>query len=508
MNAWKIGSRWSEHGSDNSVLEIFRKYSIIFIGKETEKMYEIKKGDLIAVSDGKTVVSIGIATELAKPITKFNIDGYKKELSEYDVEYADWVIGIKVILFKLSKKHEFAYKKIGTIYKTDTYKPELEKIISENFIYPSKNIFSGKQKKYALKQIRIQNYQSISDIVIKNIPTDTQWIFLTGENGYGKTSVLQAIVIGLFGNKDGNYILDQKEKIKCVTELKNKNNPHHINFSKNKYITKFEHFVAYGTSRLNKSSKPINNTRTYSLFNTYSELLDIEDRLIMWEKDKSQAKYFNSAVDILKQLMSPYISDIIVERSGPSLRIKYKEYASNELKNFNELASGFKSIISMIGDLVIRLSETQPEITNYNELSGIVIIDEFDMHLHPKMQKELVERLSNIFKNIQFIISSHSPIPFLGAPENSVFIKIDRDGINGITAEKLDIEVQKLTPNSILTSPIFGFDDINSTEADIDEIETADRYSNIVKDKSLKEKLNILKQNDEDFFNDLIATKK
>ena len=312
-------------------------------------------------------------------------------------------------------------------------------------------------------------------------------------------------VIGLFGNKDRNYILDQKENIDCVIELKNKNNPHQINHSKNKYINKFEHFVAYGTARLNKSSKPLNNTRTYSLFNTYGELLDIEDRLIMWEKDKRQSKYFDSAVDVLKQLMSPYIRGIIVERSGSRLQIKYKENGNNELKSFHELASGFKSIIAMVGDLIIRLSETQPDVTDYNDLSGIVIIDEFDIHLHPRMQKGLVERLSNIFNNIQFIVSSHSPIPFLGAPENSIFIKIDRDKKNGITAEKLDIEVPKLTPNSILTSPIFGFDDINSTEVDIDEVETADRYSNVEKGKSLKEKLNILKQNDEDFFNSLKA---
>ena len=43
----------------------------------------------------------------------------------------------------------------------------------------------------ALKSFHIKNYRGIIDTQIDNIPPDTQWIFLTGENGFGKTSVLQ-----------------------------------------------------------------------------------------------------------------------------------------------------------------------------------------------------------------------------------------------------------------------------------------------------------------------------
>jgi DNA repair exonuclease SbcCD ATPase subunit len=48
---------------------------------------------------------------------------------------------------------------------------------------------------------------------ISGIPLDSQWIFLTGENGFGKTSILQALTIGLFGDRDVNCLLlgDQKD---------------------------------------------------------------------------------------------------------------------------------------------------------------------------------------------------------------------------------------------------------------------------------------------------------
>ena len=127
---------------------------------------------------------------------------------------------------------------------------------------------------------------------------------------------------------------------------------------------------------------------------------------------------------------------------------------------------------------------------------GIVIIDEFDNHLHPKWQRDLVQKLTNIFPKIQFIVSTHSPIPFLGAPKNSVFIKVDRDKENGITAEKLDIDVSILTPNSILTSPIFGFDSLVPAMHDGTKfIKTENSYSKIVenekKDKEIEEYLSI-----------------
>ena len=65
-----------------------------------------------------------------------------------------------------------------------------------------KFVISVKQKykkmlPLALKSFHIKNYRGIIDTQINNIPDNTQWIFLTGENGFGKTSVLQALALGL-----------------------------------------------------------------------------------------------------------------------------------------------------------------------------------------------------------------------------------------------------------------------------------------------------------------------
>jgi ABC-type molybdenum transport system ATPase subunit/photorepair protein PhrA len=68
------------------------------------------------------------------------------------------------------------------------------------FVYSKKKILSFITDKQLtnmpsieLKSFHIKNYKGIIDTKVENIPSGTQWIFLTGENGFGKTSVLQAL---------------------------------------------------------------------------------------------------------------------------------------------------------------------------------------------------------------------------------------------------------------------------------------------------------------------------
>ncbi len=370
-------------------------------------------------------------------------------------------------------------------------RPPIKPLIEDNYAlyeyfeiqkdYKTENKYFDKNNiklPYCIKSLRVDNYQELNKVEIKNIPIDTKWIFVTGENGYGKTSLLQSIVIGFLGNEDDKSIINKTSEIILEYRNKDENIVNKITPRKD-FADDFEHFVAYGPARLIKSPVPFTNSKTTSLFSSYSELLDIEDKLEKWEKDKEQNKYFTSAKKILLKLLHEHISDIKIERDKAKINVKYKEKNSKNYKFFEQLASGYRSIIVMIGDIMIRLLENQPEIMNFNELSGIVIIDEIDLHLHPKWQKALVEKLTELFPKIQFIASTHSPIPILGAPENSVIINVQRNK-EGINAQKLDIDFTRLLPNSLLSSPIFDFEEFlpvskpknkfPHTEDDYDEI--------------------------------------
>ena len=77
--------------------------------------------------------------------------------------------------------------------------------------------------------------------------------------------------------------------------------------------------------------------------------------------------------------------------------------------SLNQLSDGEKNMIAMVGDIARRLSMANPKLENPLNGDGIVMIDEIDLHLHPKWQRLIVPRLVEVFPNCQFIVTTHSP---------------------------------------------------------------------------------------------------
>lgn len=357
----------------------------------------------------------------------------------------------------------------------------------------------------AIQQISIKNYQGIIETHIADIPMDTQWLFLTGENSFGKTAVLQAIAIGLFGNIDNKKILTDTNcqiTLEFNNQGKNQNNIlGHPNFQQ------FTHFVAYGSSRLEIFNQQARNkisdksSITYNLFNTDGILLSIEYELFIGYLKKSP-KYDLIKKTLLKLL--PHIADIQVTDNDEIVYLE-QEPASDktyEALPFRKLASGHKSIIAMIGDMLIRFYQQQPHIIEPQDFFGIVLIDELDLHLHPKWQRKLPKLLSEVFPKIQFIASTHSVIPFLGAPANAVFLKVTRSQAQGIQLEKIDIDIRNLLPNSLLTSPLFDLDgkDIKQeNNQNLAKVRTEETYDEVKLNDEIRASLKAFEESKDDF---------
>ena len=95
------------------------------------------------------------------------------------------------------------------------------------------------------------------------------------------------------------------------------------------------------------------------------------------------------------------------------------------------ISAGEASIITLFGEIL-----HQADILGkYNDISGIVIIDEIDKHLHIKLQKEVLPKLFNLFPNLQFIVSSHSPFVSMGLAEQVSLRSKIIDLSNGIGVE-------------------------------------------------------------------------
>lgn len=82
------------------------------------------------------------------------------------------------------------------------------------------------------------------------------------------------------------------------------------------------------------------------------------------------------------------------------------------------LSSGESSLLCLFGEL-LRQSDNVKNNIELHEVTGIVLVDEVDKHLHIKLQKEVLPLLLEMFPNVQFILSSHSPFLSLGLAEKS-----------------------------------------------------------------------------------------
>ncbi|MEA1907845.1 MAG: AAA family ATPase [Euryarchaeota archaeon] len=124
----------------------------------------------------------------------------------------------------------------------------------------------------------------------------------------------------------------------------------------------------------------------------------------------------------------PDFSDFTIRRSP--LRMEVKK--NGKLLTVDQLSGGEKILIAMIGDLARRMAIANPDSTKPLEGSGIVLIDEIDLHLHPKWQRRIVPKLLEVFPDCQFIISTHSPHVITHVHPESLFLLEQTD--SGIVA--------------------------------------------------------------------------
>ena len=87
------------------------------------------------------------------------------------------------------------------------------------------------------------------------------------------------------------------------------------------------------------------------------------------------------------------------------------EFEDNIIIPFEHLSDGQRTVLGLFCDIARRMSILNPHLSAEDSLNGkgVVLIDELDLHLHPRWQRKIIDDLKNIFPNIQFIATTHSP---------------------------------------------------------------------------------------------------
>jgi uncharacterized protein (TIGR02646 family) len=319
-----------------------------------------------------------------------------------------------------------------------------------------------------INSVSINKFLFIENISL-NLLKEKREIYFLGENGDGKTLLLQAILTAF----KGHYIISQTAiETGAAADLIRQS---HINYaakdSKNNEYYPFndqvenlpnslKNIYAYGVQRrAGRENQDLHGFMT--LFDDSYKLIDPAEWLT--ELDRLEAKKkkppvpFAVAVKILEELL---IHDSDENRKvriifNQDEKIEFTEHGNPVA--FNQLSEGYKSVMTWVCDLLSRLAENQSNVTDTKDYQGVVLVDEIDLHLHPKWAYSIVKKLRSWFPNIQFFFTTHSPIVILGASDKAVFYKVYKEeGITKISEPVTDIS--EYVANSLITSPLFDLE--------------------------------------------------
>lgn len=172
------------------------------------------------------------------------------------------------------------------------------------------------------------------------------------------------------------------------------------------------------TSRLSGYIDCLDPLSSYKSFESwYVDICLAELELKIEEIEKNNLDISNNEFTSIRKSIQQAVNHIVEKNTGWK-DIVYKKRAETivaQNETFGELSlmqlsDGIRNMIGLVADIAYRAVKLNPHLENApKQTPGIVLIDEVDMHLHPKWQQTVLTDLTKAFPNIQFIVTTHSP---------------------------------------------------------------------------------------------------
>ena len=339
-----------------------------------------------------------------------------------------------------------------------------------------------------IKLTEIQNFKSIEQMILE---FSSGVNLLIGNNGVGKTAVLEALALSIqpyfsrmnditkkgiakndirfannrIGDASQHRVYYNPTAIKSKILLKETEYSTEVvredetNSTRTKYHGKeiseagreilnseavLPVICYFSTSRVADSQKASTSTVGKNKLNDrrcgYMGCLDATlDRkaLTDWTFKMAMAEYqkgtavseyeaFKKAVGTFMQKMNDLDELPLVEYTRDFEDITYEE--NGETMPVNFLSAGYQSLLWMLMEICFRNALLNPGISDYSKAEGIILIDEIDMHLHPRWQWKVLDALHSSFPHLQLIAATHSPI-IISSFKDAKLLSIGEDGV-------------------------------------------------------------------------------
>lgn len=384
--------------------------------------------------------------------------------------------------------------------------------------------------KIFITQLNIEKVRHLKNIIIPLYSTDEsadkpeiqeqhtiKHLLITGKNGSGKTSVLDALEKFLDDTCENQQLLKAKKQLPLVknnleNQIKRQNDISNIVslqkaikyyeetinrfdsgiiatfnqevYTVNEAFQQGEFILAYFKAERTFEAKESKHVEKVELKDTYKISDNPREDFVKYLVDKkvSQSLYqtknetkkaeelanwFKSFEQLLQDIYGDPTLFLDFDVDSFSFHIKERE---REDFNFNTMSAGYAAILDIVVNIIMRMEHHTGGTFNFT-MPGIVLIDELETHLHYTLQKAVLPFLCKLFPNIQFIVSTHSAFILSSIPNAVIY----------------DLENRKLVKDGLAQYPyegiIEGYFDVSTLSKKLKG--KFERYKELVKKQEL-----------------------
>lgn len=330
-----------------------------------------------------------------------------------------------------------------------------------------------------ISKVRLENIRRFESACIE-LPRPGMSILICGNNGSGKTALLRSIAMGLCDQVSSGALLrdlqgdiirktsernigrgkrertaeilidiqtvNRRSKFQMKTTLDTRSDIAFETVTSTILDNKgdeiktydFKHWadifaVGYGAGlRTNGTEDYVQYFTPDAVYNLFEYTYPLHNAEISWRRIRSvpNSRGIDGRIrSALKKLLSlADDANVILDVNGIFIEDSKGRY------ELEALGDGHKALVILVLDILAwkLLSENNAQVlksyetgttpqwkplSKFKDLTGIVIIDEIEKHLHPKLQHNIIPQLKSIFPRIQFIITTHSPLCVSGAAD-------------------------------------------------------------------------------------------